>query len=71
MKNILVIITGLNPQVIIKVLYALHQSMRKVDVIYMIAARDRKDMVYSALFVSKNDQYFRYHEGCGIPTASI
>ena len=71
MKNILLAVTGLSPQVITETLYALHQNSRDVDAIHVITTRDGKDMIYSGLLGGKNGQYFRYLEEYGINTSGI
>ena len=43
MKNILLAVTGLSPQVITETLYALHQINRRVDAIHVITTRDGKE----------------------------
>ncbi|MCP4369684.1 MAG: hypothetical protein GY797_16460 [Deltaproteobacteria bacterium] len=48
MKNILLAVTGISPQVITETLYALHQSDRKIDSIHVITTRDGKENIYSS-----------------------
>ncbi|SPD73007.1 conserved hypothetical protein [uncultured Desulfobacterium sp.] len=71
MKNILLAVTGLSPQVVTETLYALHQSDRRVDAIHVITTRDGKDMIYSGLIGGKNGHYFRYLKEYGIDPAGI
>ena len=71
MKNILLAVTGLNPQVITETLYALNQNLKKVDAIHVITTRDGKDMIYAGLLGGKNARYFRYLEEYGIDPSSI
>ena len=71
MKNILLAVTGLSPQVITETLYALHQSARKVDAVHVITTRDGKDMIYSGLLGGRSGHYFRYLAEYGIDPAGI
>lgn len=60
MKNILLAVTGLSPQVITETLYALHQAHRKVDAIHIITTRDGKDRIYAGLLAGGKGHFFRY-----------
>ncbi|MBW1910795.1 MAG: TIGR02584 family CRISPR-associated protein, partial [Deltaproteobacteria bacterium] len=71
MKNILLAVTGLSPQVITETLYALHQNNRKVDAIHVITTRDGKERIYADLLGGKSGHYFRYLEEYGIEPSSI
>ena len=71
MKNILLAVTGLSPQVITETLYALNQNNRKVDRIHVITTRDGKERIYADLLAGKNGYYFKYLEEYGIKPASI
>lgn len=71
MKNILLAVTGLSPQVITETLYALHQNARKVDAIHVITTRDGKDMIYAGLLGGKSGHYSLYLEEYGIDPSSI
>lgn len=71
MKNILLAVTGLNPQVITETLYALHQNNRKVDRIHVITTRDGKERIYADLLAGKSGYYFKYLEEYGIESSSI
>jgi CRISPR-associated protein Csx14 len=71
MKNILLAVTGLSPQVITETLYALHQSARQVDAIHVITTRHGKDMIYSGLLGGKGGHYFRYLSAYGIDSACM
>jgi len=62
MKNILLAVTGLSPQVITETLFALHQDARRVDAIHIITTRDGKDLIYSWLLAGGSGKYFRYLE---------
>ncbi len=71
MKNILLAVTGLSPQVITETLFALHQNQRRVDSIHVITTRHGKDMIYSGLLGGKDGYYFRYLDEYGFPSSDI
>lgn len=71
MKNILLAVTGLSPQVITETLYALHQDRRKVDAIHVITTRQGKEKIFAELLAGKNGHYFRYLDEYGIQRSSI
>jgi CRISPR-associated protein (TIGR02584 family) len=71
MKNILLAVTGLNPQVITETLFALHQNNQRVDAIHVITTRDGKEMIFSNLLAGKSGHYYRYLEEYGIEHSSI
>ena len=71
MKNILLAVTGLSPQVITETLYALHQNNRKVDRIHVITTRDGKEKIYADLLAGKSGYYFQYLEEYGLEPSSI
>ncbi len=71
MKNILLAVAGLSPQVITETLYALHQSARRVDEIHVITTRDGKDLIYSGLLGGKEGGYFRYLDEYGIDQSEV
>ena len=60
MKNILVAVVGLSPQVITETLFALHQQGRKVDVIHVITTRQGKELVNAHLLSPKDGRYYQY-----------
>jgi len=71
MKNLLLAVTGLNPQVITETLYALHQNNRYVDAIHVIATRDGKEKIYAELLGDRNGHYYRYLEEYNIDPGTI
>ncbi len=71
MKNILLAVTGLSPQVITETLYALHQNNKKVDSIHIITTRDGKERLYADLLAGKSGYYFQYLEEYGIESSDI
>jgi CRISPR-associated protein (TIGR02584 family) len=71
MKNILLAVTGLSPQVITETLYALHQNHRQVDAIHVITTREGKEKIYAGLLSGENGQYYRYLKEYHIDPATI
>ncbi|MCD6297859.1 MAG: TIGR02584 family CRISPR-associated protein, partial [Deltaproteobacteria bacterium] len=71
MKNILLAVTGLSPQVITETLYALHQNNRNIHGIHVITTRDGKERIYADLLAGKNGCYFKYLEEYGIEPSGI
>lgn len=71
MKNILLAVTGLSPQVITEILYALHQSNRHVDAIHIITTMEGKEKIYTGLFGGKKGYYYKYLEEYSISSDSI
>jgi len=71
MKNILLAVTGLSPQVITETLYALHQNNRKVDSIHVITTRDGKERIYADLLAGRSGYYYQYLEEYGIEPSNI
>ena len=71
MKNILLAVTGLSPQVITETLYALHQNNRQVDVIHVITTRVGKEKIYAELLGGRNGHYYKYLKEYGFSTGSI
>ena len=71
MKNILLAVTGLSPQVITETLFALHQNRQRVDAIHVITTRDGKERIFATLLAGKSGRYYRYLEEYGIDPSSI
>lgn len=71
MKNILLAVTGLSPQVITETLYALHQNSRKVDEIHVITTRSGKEKIYSELIGGRQGYFYRYLEEYGFGKNAI
>jgi CRISPR-associated protein Csx14 len=71
MKNVLLAVCGLSPQVITETLYALHQSGRKVDAINIITTREGKDRIFTSLLSPKDGQFSRYLKEYGYPLHEI
>lgn len=71
MKNILLAVIGLSPQVITETLYALHQNQQRIDTIHVITTRDGKEMVYAHLLGGKDGHYYKYLKEYRIDPGSI
>jgi len=71
MKNILLAVTGLSPQVITETLYALHQNNRRLDAIHVITTRDGKEKIYAELISGNEGRYYRYLSEYGFDTSGI
>lgn len=62
MKNILLAVTGLSPQVITETLYALRQNRQHIDEIHIITTRSGKEQIYSQLIGGTTGHFYRYLE---------
>jgi len=71
MKNILLAVVGLNPQVITETLFGLHQQGRQVDAIHVITTRTGKEGLFAHLLPEKEGRFFRYCREYGIDHRSI
>jgi CRISPR-associated protein Csx14 len=71
MKNILLAVVGLSPQVVTETLYALHQQGRRVDAIHIITTRQGKEMIHSRLLAPGDGFYHRYLADHRIDPATI
>jgi len=71
MKNILLAVCGLSPQVITEALYALHQEGRRVDAIRVITTRSGKDIINAALLSPVDGRYYQYLREYGIDPGQI
>ena len=71
MKNILLAVTGLSPQVITETLYAMHQNNRHIDAIHVVTTRAGKEKIYAELFGGKKGRYYQYLDEYSIDPASI
>ena len=71
MKNIVLAVTGLSPQVITETLFALHQNNQRVDAIHVITTRDGKEMIFANLIELKSGHYYRYLKEYWINPSSI
>ncbi|MBF0226053.1 MAG: TIGR02584 family CRISPR-associated protein [Desulfobacterales bacterium] len=71
MKNIILAVSGLSPQVITETLYALHQNNRNIDEIHVITTKEGKDKIYTDLFGNEDGYYYQYLNEYGINKSSI
>jgi len=71
MKQILMAVTGLNPQVITETLYALYQNRQKASEIHIITTRQGKERIFSELLCGKSGHYYRFLKEYRIDPASI
>ncbi|PIV02684.1 MAG: TIGR02584 family CRISPR-associated protein [Syntrophobacterales bacterium CG_4_8_14_3_um_filter_58_8] len=71
MKNILLAVVGLSPQVVTETLYALHQQGRRVDAIHLITTREGKEAVLASILSPRDGYYRRYLAEYGIDPATI
>lgn len=71
MKNILLAVCGLSPQVITETLFALFQHDRKVDEIHIVTTRAGKEAVNAHLLSPKDGRYYGFLHDYGINPLSI
>jgi len=71
MKNILLAVAGLSPQVITETLFALHQQGRRVDAVYVITTRRGKEAINALLLAPTDGFYVRYLAEYAIDPAEI
>lgn len=71
MKNILLAVTGLNPQVITETLFALHQQNRTVDAIHIITTRQGKEQINAHHLSPTDGKYYEYLKEYDIDPATI
>jgi len=60
MKNILLAVVGLSPQVVTETLFALHQQGRRVDAIHVITTRQGKEIINAHLLSPRDGRYHSY-----------
>jgi CRISPR-associated protein (TIGR02584 family) len=71
MKNILLAVVGLTPQVITETLFALHQQGRKVNAVHVITTRQGKEKINAHLLAPKDGRYYQYLDEYGMDHHSI
>jgi CRISPR-associated protein Csx14 len=71
MKKILLALTGLNPQVVMETLYALHQEGTDIDEIHVITTRRGKELIHAHLLSAGGGMFYRYLQEYGIPPEKI
>ena len=71
MRNVLLAVVGLSPQVITETLFALHQNKKRVDEIHVITTREGKEHIYAELLAGGTGNFFRYLREYGIDPSTI
>jgi len=71
MKNILLAVTGLSPQVMTETIYALHQNYQTLDEIHIITTRTGKEKIYSELIGGNKGHFYKYLEEYGFKKNQI
>jgi CRISPR-associated protein Csx14 len=71
MKNVLLAVVGLTPQVITETLFALHQQNKRVDAMHIITTRQGKEMINANLLSPKDGKYHSYLKEYNIDPATI
>lgn len=71
MKNILLAVTGMTPQVITETLYALHQNNQTVAEIHIITTRNGKEKIYSQLIGGPQGHFYKYLKEYGFKKTEI
>lgn len=71
MKNILLAVVGLSPQVVTETLFALHQQRRTVDAIHLITTRRGKEIINAHLLSPTDGQYYQYLQEYSLDRAAI
>ncbi len=71
MKNILLAVVGLSPQVITETLFTLHQQDRRIDAVHIITTRQGKEMINAHLLAPGDGKYYRYLREYNIDFGSI
>jgi CRISPR-associated protein Csx14 len=70
-KNILLAVSGLSPQVITETLYALHQQQKRIDAIHIITTRPGKEKINAFLLSPTDGRYHQYMKEYDIDPYSI
>ncbi len=71
MKNILLAVVGLSPQVLTETLFALHQQRLNVNEIHVITTRQGKEQINAHLLAPKGGKYFQYLNDYKLEPSSI
>ena len=71
MKNVLLAVVGLSPQVITETLFALHQQGMMVDAIHIITTRQGKETINALLLSPKDGKYYHYLKEYQIDQSTI
>jgi len=70
-KNVLIAVVGLSPQVITETLFALHQQQKSVRAIHIITTRQGKEKINAHLLSPTDGKYYQYLKEYGIDPATI
>jgi len=70
-RNILLAVSGLSPQVLTEALYALWHEGRRVDAVYVITTRPGKEQIRAHLLVPEGGKFAELLADCGIDPATI
>jgi len=71
MKNILLAVTGLSPQVITETLFAIYQTGRDIHEIIIITTNQGREKIYSSLLAGQNSYFNQFLKEYDIPKDSI
>lgn len=71
MKNILLSVVGLSPQIITETLYAIYQAGKDINEIVVITTSQGKEKIYSNLLAGKDGSFYKFLNEYDIPTNSI
>lgn len=71
MKNLLLAVVGLSPQVITETLFELHQQRRSIDAIHVITTRQGKEKINAQLLSPADGKYYEYLKEYRIDPATI
>jgi CRISPR-associated protein (TIGR02584 family) len=71
MKNILLAVTGMTPQVITETLYAIYQTGKDIHEIIIITTNQGKEKIYSTLLAGKDGCFNKFLKEYDIPQTSI
>jgi CRISPR-associated protein Csx14 len=70
-KNILLAVSGLSPQIITEALYALWREGREIHAIHIITTRSGKDRILSSLLAPEDGKFRALLDDCAIDPATI
>jgi len=71
MKNIILAVAGLTPQVITETLFALHQQNKRIDAIHVITTRKGREKINAHLLSPGSGKYYQYLKEYNVDSGSI
>ena len=71
MRNVLLAVVGLSPQVITEALFALHQQGKNIDEIHIITTIQGKELIYAQVLPPTAGKYVQYMSDYGMDPSSI